>query len=126
MEKKQIVTDKAPSPVGPYSQGIATDDYVFVSGQRPADPVSGELKEGIKEQTRQVIVNLQRILEEGGCTLDDLIRTTVYLSDITYFDEMNEVYQEMIPMPYPTRTTFGVQLRGILVEIDAIALKNRR
>ncbi len=124
MEKKeQIVTEKAPSPAGPYSQGIVADRFVFVSGQRPVDPATGEMKQGIKEQTRQVITNIQSVLKEAGCSLDDIVRTTVYLSDISYFNEMNEVYKEMMPKPFPARTTFGTQLRGILIEIDAIALK---
>lgn len=123
MEKKQIVTSNAPSPAGPYSQGLEAGNLVFVAGQRPVDPATGEMKQGIKEQTRQVLKNIESILKEVGCTLADVVRTTVYLSDISYFNEMNEVYREMVPEPFPTRTTFGVQLRGILVEIDAIAVK---
>ena len=91
MEQKiQLLTKQAPPPAGPYSQGIETEQFVFVSGQRPVDPVTGE---------------------------------TVYLSDISYFDDMNEVYRAMISEPFPARSTFGVQLRGILVEIDVIAKK---
>lgn len=125
-EKIQIITENAPSPAGPYSQGILADNFVFVAGQRPADPATGEVKQGIKEQTRQVIANIEGVLKESGCTLEDIVKTTVYLSDIAYFDEMNEIYSSMIPKPFPVRTTFGVQLRGILVEIDVIALKKER
>lgn len=125
-KKKQIVTDQAPSPAGPYSQGILAGDLMFVSGQRPVDPATGEMREGIKEQTRQVITNIKSVLEKAGYTLDDIVRTTVYLSDISYFNEMNEVYREMMPEPFPARTTFGTQLRGILIEIDAIAWKSGR
>ena len=121
--KVQIVTNNAPSPAGPYSQGLITEHLVFVSGQRPVDPATGEVKQGVKEQTRQVLTNIESVLKEAGCTLADLVRTTVYLSDISYFNEMNEVYREMVPEPFPTRTTFGAQLRGILIEIDAIAVK---
>ncbi len=124
--KEAIVTDQAPFPAGPYSQGLITDHLIFVSGQRPVDPVTGEMKQGIQEQTRQVLKNIQNILKESGGSLEDLVRTTVYLSDISYFDEMNQVYREMVPEPFPTRTTFGVQLRGILVEIDAIAIRRER
>lgn len=120
---KSISTKNAPSPAGPYSQGIITDNYVFTAGQRPQDPVTGEIKKDIKDQTRQVIKNIESILKEAGCSLKDVVRTTVYLSDIKYFDEMNSVYREMFSEPFPTRTTIGVQLRGIDVEIDAIALK---
>lgn len=119
----QITTHNAPSPAGPYSQGIITDNFVFTAGQRPQDPVTGDIPEDIKGQTRQVIKNIEAILKESGCTLKDVVRTTVYLSDIKYFDEMNRVYKEMFSEPFPVRTTMGVQLRGIDVEIDAIALK---
>ena len=119
----QITTQNAPSPAGPYSQGIIGGDFVFTAGQRPQDPVTGEIPKDIQGQTRQVIKNIEAILKESGCTLKDVVRTTVYLSDIKYFDEMNSVYREMFSEPFPVRTTMGVQLRGIDVEIDAIALK---
>ena len=122
---KAISTKNAPSPAGPYSQGIITENYVFTAGQRPQDPITGEIKKDIKDQTRQVIKNIESILKESGCSLEDVVRTTVYLSDIKYFDEMNSVYKEMFSEPFPTRTTIGVQLRGIDVEIDAIALKKQ-
>ncbi len=120
---EQITTQNAPSPAGPYSQGIITEQFVFTAGQRPQDPVTGEIKKDIKEQTAQVIKNIEAILKESGCTLKDVVRTTVYLSDIKYFDEMNSIYREMFSEPFPVRTTMGVQLRGIDVEIDAIAVK---
>lgn len=123
MEKKQIITANAPSPAGPYSQGIAVDRLVFVAGQRPADPKTGEIAEGIAAQTRQVIENLASVLEAAGSSLEDVVRSTVYLSDIKYFAEMNAVYEKLMPKPYPARTTIGTQLRGILVEIDVIAIK---
>lgn len=123
MEKKQIITANAPSPAGPYSQGIAVDRFVFVAGQRPADPKTGEIAEGIAAQTRQVIENLASVLEAAGSSLEDVVRSTVYLSDIKYFAEMNAVYGKLMPKPYPARTTIGTQLRGILVEIDVIAIK---
>lgn len=126
INRKAIVTEDAPSPAGPYSQGIVSDNHVFVSGQRPQDPKTGEIPKGIKEQTRQVIKNIQSILKNEGCTLENVVRTTVYLSDIKYFNEMNEVYKEMFSDPFPARTTFGAQLRGIDVEIDAIAIKNTK
>ena len=125
VEKIQITTDHAPKPAGPYSQGIVADKFVFVAGQRPADPETGEIVEGgIQEQTRQVIRNLSAVLEASGSSLDRIVRSTVYLSDISNFYAMNEVYKEMIPQPYPVRTTIGAQLRNILIEIDVIALRN--
>lgn len=125
-EKIQIITSNAPSPAGPYSQGIVFGDYVFVAGQRPQNPKTGEIKEGIQEQTKQVITNIQSILAEYGCTLADVVRSTVYLSDLKNFAPMNEVYSAMFSAPYPARTTVGVQLRGILVEIDVIAAIPKR
>lgn len=122
-QKTQLQTKKAPPPAGPYSQGIETGQFVFVSGQRPVDPITGEMKDGIKAQTEQVIRNIESVLREAGCTLADIVRSTVYLSDISYFNDMNEVYGAMIPEPFPARSTFGVQLRGILMEIDVIAIK---
>lgn len=121
-EKKQIVTKNAPSPAGPYSQAIVAGGLVFVAGQRPQDPVTGEIGETIQEQTRQVIKNLEAVLTAVGSSLEKVVRSTVYLSDIKNFAPMNEVYKEMIPEPFPARTTFGAQLRNILIEIDVIAL----
>ncbi len=120
--KKQIITSEAPSPAGPYSQAIVGDRFVFVSGQRPVDPATGEIGSTIQEQTRQVIKNLEAVLQASGSSLKNAVRATVYLSDIANFAAMNEVYEEMVPKPFPSRTTFGAQLRGILIEIDMIAL----
>lgn len=123
MNKTEIKTANAPTPAGPYSQGIVAGDYIFVAGQRPVDPVTGEIPEDIQGQTRQVIKNIQSILAEHGCTLADVVRSGAYLSDLKNFTAMNEVYSEMFPTPYPARTCIGTQLRGILVEIDVIAYK---
>ena len=97
-EKIQVVTDRAPSPAGPYSQGIIEDKFVFVAGQRPANPQTGEIVEGgIQEQTRQVIENLSAVLTAAGSSLNRIVRSTVYLSDIGNFAPMNEVYEKMMP-----------------------------
>jgi len=119
--KIEIKTDKAPFPAGPYSQGIVHGDYVFISGQRPQDPVTGFISDNIQDQTRAVITNIQSILAEYGCTLDDVVKSTVFLSDLKNFKPMNEVYETMFPRPFPARSTIGVQLRGILIEIEVIA-----
>ena len=123
MNKTEIKTVNAPAPAGPYSQGLVAGDYIFVAGQRPVDPVTGEIPGDIAGQTRQVIKNIQAILAEHGCTLADVVRAGAYLSDLKNFGAMNEVYCEMFPRPYPARTCIGTQLRGILVEIDVIAYK---
>lgn len=126
MENKKIAirTKKAPSPAGPYSQGIVHGNYVFVSGQRPQDPETGFIPDDIQEQTRYVITNIQSILAEHGCTLADVVKSTVFLSDLANFKPMNEVYETMFPKPFPARSTIGVSLRGILVEIEVVAAKS--
>lgn len=121
--KIEINTKNAPSPAGPYSQAIIAGDYIFVAGQRPVNPETGEIPEDIQGQTLQVIKNIQSILAEYDCTLEDVVRSGAYLSDLRNFASMNEVYSEMFPKPYPARTCIGTQLRGILVEIDVIAYK---
>ena len=122
--KKQVTTLDAPSPAGPYSQAIIADKFVFVAGQRPQDPITLTFPDNIKDQTRQCIKNIEALLVEAGSSLENIVRSNVYLSDIKYFNEMNEVYSELIPEPYPCRATIGVQLRNIMVEIEVIALLN--
>ncbi|MCR4951840.1 MAG: Rid family detoxifying hydrolase [Solobacterium sp.] len=126
MNKTEIISANAPSPAGPYSQGIAAGDFIFVAGQRPADPVTGAIPEGIQAQTEQVIKNIQAILAEHGCTLADVVRSGAYLSDLANFNAMNEVYSRYFPKPFPARTCIGTSLRGILVEIDVIAYKPQK
>lgn len=118
--KIPVFTDRAPIPAGPYSQGIQIGDFLFLSGQRPVHPETNQIPESITDQTRQCMNNLKSVVEAAGATMADIIRTNVYLADIKYFYDMNEIYKEMIPQPYPARTTVGCQLRDILVEIDAI------
>lgn len=119
--KLQVTTPNAPTPAGPYSQGIVSGGFLFVAGQRPQDPVGGTIPADIRAQTAQVISNIEAILAVHGCTLADVVRSTVYLSDIGFFNAMNEIYSARFPAPYPARTTMGVQLRGIDIEIDVIA-----
>ncbi len=122
-DKTELKTEHAPQPAGPYSQGIAAGDFVFVAGQRPVDPETGYIPEDIQGQTRQVIKNIEAVLKEHGCTLADVVRSGAYLSDLKNFAAMNEVYSEMFPKPFPARTCIGTNLRGILIEIDVIAYK---
>lgn len=127
MEKVQISTDKAPRPAGPYSQVITYGDFIFVAGQRPADPATNQIVEGgIAEQTEQVIKNLSGALEAAGSSLADVVSSRVFLSDIGNFDAMNKVYEKMFPKPYPVRTTISCTLRNILVEIDVIAIRRSK
>lgn len=119
--KKEIRTKNAPMPAGPYSQGIIVDNRIYVAGQGPLNPATGKVPEGIEEQTRQVLKNIQAILEAGGGKLEDVVKVTAHLADLKYFTAFNEVYKTFFKEPFPVRTTVGSQLKDILVEIDVIA-----
>ena len=122
---KAISTKNAPAAIGPYSQGVEVNGFVYASGQLPIDPATGKFPEGIKAQTRQSLLNAQAILKEAGLSLSDVVKTTVLLSDIVDFGEMNEVYAEFFSEPYPARSAFAVKSvpKGALVEIECIAAK---
>lgn len=119
---RQFTTSTAPAPGGPYSQAISAAGLVFVAGQRPQDPVTGQIAEGVAAQARQVLQNVSSVLQAAGCTLANVVKATVHLADLAYFDEFNAVYREFFAEPYPARTTVGSSLRGILVEVDVIAV----
>lgn len=123
---KAISTKNAPAAIGPYSQAIEAGGMVFASGQLPIDPSTGAFpKGGIKEQTRQSILNAQSILEAAGCSLANVVKTTVLLADIADFAAMNEVYASFFSEPFPARSAFAVRdlPKGALVEIEMIAAK---
>ena len=125
MSKSEIKTEKAPRAIGPYSQGVRIGRHLFLSGQIPIEPTSGEVLSGsVEAQTRQVLKNLQAVLEEAGAAMGDVVKTTVYLTDLSAFSEMNAVYGEFFGAPYPARATVGVSAlpKGAGVEIDAIAV----
>ena len=124
--KAAVRTDKAPAPFqgAPYSQGIVFGDLVFVSGQLGIDPASGEVVEGgIAEQTERIMQNLAGILEEAGSGLDKLLKTSIFLVDLTDFAAMNEVYASHLTEPYPARATVQIAAlpSGARVEIEAVA-----
>jgi 2-iminobutanoate/2-iminopropanoate deaminase len=121
MPKQQIKTDKAAAPAGAYSQGLRAGDFVFVAGQGPRNPATGQMGETIEEQTAQVLENIKAILEAGGATMADVVKSTVHLSDMSLFQRFNATYTTYFPDPKPVRTTVGSNLPGILVEIDVIA-----
>ena len=122
MSKQPISTKSGASPVGAYSQGLRVGDFIFVSGQGPLDPSTGQIVgDSVEEQTARVLENIKAILEAGGATLADVVKVTAHLSDLALFERYNKVYATYFPDPKPTRTTVGSQLLGILVEIDAIA-----
>lgn len=124
--KKALNTANAPAAIGPYSQGIAASGTMyFLSGQLPIDPATGAFPDGgIKEQTRQSLLNAKAILESEGLSLSNVVKTTVLLSDIANFGPMNEVYAEFFEQPFPGRSAFAVRdlPKGALVEIEMIAV----
>jgi 2-iminobutanoate/2-iminopropanoate deaminase len=121
-EIRQVTSVDAPRPAGAYSQAIVAGGLVFVSGQVPREPLTGIVPDGIAAQTRLALRNLNALLQAAGASLKDVVKITTYLADLTMFDEFNRTYAEFFVRPYPTRTTVGSQLRGVLVEVDAIAV----
>ncbi len=122
--KTVISTTNAPAAIGPYSQAIRVGNIIFTSGQIPIDPATGAFVEGgIKEQTRQSLLNVKAILNEAGTTMDHVIKTTVFMADMNDFAEMNSVYAEFFNTPYPARSAVAVKTlpKGALVEIEVIA-----
>jgi len=121
---KAISTQKAPAAIGPYSQAIQVGNLVYTSGQIPIDPATGSFVEGgIKEQTRQSLANVKAILEEAGLTMGNVVKTTVFMTDMNDFADMNAVYAEFFAEPYPTRSAVAVKTlpKGALVEIEVVA-----
>lgn len=115
----------APAALGPYSQALVQGDMVFCSGQIPLNPATGEMAQGIENQTRQVLKNLTAVLAENGMTLANVIKTTVFLADLNDFTAMNEVYAQFFTQPFPARSCVQVAAipKGSLVEIECIAVK---
>ena len=125
MNQKVIHTDKAPKAIGPYSQAIATDVMVYTAGQVGLIPDTGELIEGgVEEQTRQALTNLRNVLETANSSLERVVKTTVFLKDMSDFTKMNAVYAEFFGGNAPARSTVAVAglPKGALVEIEAVAL----
>ena len=122
--KKVITTTKAPSAIGPYSQAIQVGNLIYTSGQVPINPATGSFVEGgIKEQTRQSLLNVKAILEEAGLTMGNVVKTTVFMADMNDFADMNTVYAEFFTEPYPARSAVAVKTlpKGALVEIEVVA-----
>jgi 2-iminobutanoate/2-iminopropanoate deaminase len=122
--KKVIASSEAPAAVGPYSQAIATGNFLFCAGQIPLDPATGNLIEGdVKAQTERVLENLGGVLRANGMTYSDVVKTTVFLTDLANFAQMNEVYARYFTEPFPARSTIQISAlpKGAQVEIEAIA-----
>ena len=123
---KALHTDLAPAAIGPYSQAIEANGFIFASGQLPIDPATGEFAVGgVNEQTRQSLTNASRILESAGVDLSHVVKTTVFLADMADFAAMNEVYSTFFNAPFPARSAVAVKAlpKGALVEIECIAAK---
>lgn len=123
--KEEIKSANAPGAIGPYSQAVKAGNLIFVSGQLPINATTGEMPDDIKAQTRESIKNIKAILAEAGASLDNVVKTTVLLADMSYFGPMNEVYAEEFKAVYPARCAFAVKElpKKALVEIEVIACK---
>ena len=124
--KKQLSTTNAPAAIGPYSQGVDVNGHVFVSGQLPIDSKTGETAEGgIKGQTLQIFKNIAAILKEADMTLDNVVKTTVFLTDMADFADMNEVYATQFSGVFPARSAFAVKglPKNAAIEIEVIAMR---
>ena len=125
MRKRAIHTEKAPAAIGPYSQAVKAGNTIYVSGQLPIDPATGEFAGiDIVSQTRQSLTNIQNILKEAGADMSNVVKTTVLLSDIGDFAAMNDIYAEFFQAPYPARAAFQVAAlpKSALVEIEVVAV----
>ena len=123
MAKEVIMTDKAPKPGGPYSQAVKAGSLLFIAGQLPIDPTTGDIKGEIKIQTRQCLENIKAVLAAVGASMQDVVKTTVYLKNLNDFNTMNEAYKEYFLSEPPARACVEVSNlgRGSLIQIEAIA-----
>lgn len=124
--KKVISTEHAPAAIGPYSQAIEAKGMIFISGQTPIDPLTGELVTGgVKEQAVQCFKNIRAILDEAGLTTENIVKTTVFLGDMAYFAEMNEVYASQFDGDFPARSAIAAKglPKNCMVEIEVIAVR---
>ena len=124
--KIEINSKKAPGAIGPYSQAVKAGNFIYVSGQLPINAETGEMPTEIKEQTKQSLENVKAILKEAGADLENVVKTTVYLADMSLFGEMNEVYGKYFSGIYPARAAFAVKElpKKALVEIEVVAYQD--
>jgi 2-iminobutanoate/2-iminopropanoate deaminase len=122
--KRKVSTERAPKPVGPYSQAIVAGNTIYVAGQGPFDPQTGKMPASFEEQAAQVFENIKAIVEAGGAKLADVVKVNVYLADLANFAKMNEVYRRYFSGDFPARATVGTQLLGgMAIEVECIAVK---
>lgn len=123
MTRVAVTTSGAPAAIGPYSQGIATDGFVFCSGQIGLDPATGNLADGLDAQTERALKNIAAILDAAGLTMADIVKTTIFLTDMAHFATVNAIYAKHVPDPPPARSTVAVTAlpKGAHIEIEAIA-----
>jgi 2-iminobutanoate/2-iminopropanoate deaminase len=119
--KRTVMAEKGPKPAGPYSHAVVANGFVFISGQGPVDPETGNMPDAFADQVRQTFSNVQTILEAAGTSLDHVVKVNAYVTDLTRFGEFNEVYGEFFQHDPPARTTVGSSLLGFLVEVDCVA-----
>lgn len=122
--REKIIAKQAPVEIGAYSNAIKCGNFIFVSGQLPVNPVTGKVPATIQEQTKQVIDNVRNILADAGATLDNVVKTTVYLQEMYLFSQMNDVYAREFSEPYPARTSIAAKemAQGALVSLDVTAV----
>lgn len=125
--KRTISTDKAPKAIGPYSQAVQAGEFLYVSGQIPVDPETGEIPNDIASQAKRSLENLKAILEAAGYLLTDVVKTTVFSTDINDFAEVNAVYSEYFPKEAPARSFVAVKElpKGVKIEIEAVAWRRK-
>ena len=127
MPREQVTATGAPAAIGPYSQAIDADGFVFCSGQLGIDPTTGQLLEGIEDQTERAMLNLKAVLDAARLSFGDVVKTTIFLTDLGNFAAVNTVYGRHLVAPHPARSTVQVAAlpRGAMVEIEAIARRSR-
>ncbi len=121
---KEVKTDRAPAAIGPYSQAIIAGNMVFTSGQIPVNPETGEIPESVEAQARQVFENIKNLLDASGTSIDNVIKTTVFIKNMEDFSAINKIYEDYFTQPYPARSCVEVAKlpKGVLIEVEAIAV----
>ena len=125
MSKKIISTDKAPAAIGPYSQAVEAGGFVYASGQIPIDPATGNIPEGIEAQAKQALTNVKNLIEAAGLTLDNVVKTSVFIKNMGDFAKVNEIYATFFTKDYPARSCVEVSAlpKGVLIEVEVVAAK---